>query len=109
MIELDQLIGKDIYKYKDAFTNNRKNWSTLFSENLPDTADYLIGVENYQLIRQVWLEKFRETGLRQSDHHVEYIKLILGKILIPDSIFPTLENARFLASKVPNNKNHCEI
>lgn len=99
----------NITEYKAEFNLNRMKWSELYCKYLPDTADYLIGVENYHLIKKVWLLECLTIGLSKNNKNVEYLTPILSKILVPDAFFPTLQNARLLTEKIPYNKETFDI
>ncbi|MCD4756211.1 hypothetical protein K8R20_01175 [bacterium] len=88
---------------RDEFDSSQKEWLPIMQQYFPDLEEYFLSPENFDTIL-----KFFPAGELDKDQYkweLGNISRILGKILIPDSVRPTLENARRLAQELTIDDN----
>ena len=89
----------------DAFNESQDKWHPIIEEYLPELTDIFLTPENFNTILDLVQEETEETEGEMYEWELGSISKILGKILIPDSIRPTLENAKKLAREVVVDDN----
>ena len=93
-VELDARIENDI---RPQFETSQEEMKDLVSTYLPGLKEYYLSPGGYKAILKVLNTDGKYT---KWDLSVVDIVPILGKMLIPDSIKPTLENAKLLADRL---------
>jgi len=93
-----KMANADIY---DQFEKSQKVFKSKVEKFLPNMEDYFITPDNFDLILETLEKRYPKEGETQLlQWKLEDIRQILGKILIPDSVKPTLDNAKVLAQYI---------
>ncbi|HRX44112.1 MAG TPA: hypothetical protein P5059_02590 [Candidatus Dojkabacteria bacterium] len=96
-----ETINVTIENYKEIFNESQNQWEPLIKNYLPDFEEYFLSPDNFELIQNLLIENFpNESSERLLEWKIEDMKQILGKIMIFDSVRPTLENASQLAKRL---------
>ena len=96
-----QVDANIVEKYRELFDHSRQQWDSYFRQYLPDFQDYFLTPDNFELILRIFSEHSIRTNNNNHDvHQMDILSRVLGKILVRDSIRPTLDNARELAQRL---------
>lgn len=94
----------------NEFNDSQEEWQPIIQQTLPDLERYFLSPENFNTILDLFRAEAGNLEENQYPWELAHISKILGKMLISDSIRPTLENAKKIAQDlVVDDDPHIEL
>ena len=91
---------------KSRFDLFQRPLGNMIGKFLPEMKEYFISPENYSFMVSLLEKRYPKEGMNELyQWELETISQILGKILIPDSVKPTLDNAKEVAKHMAEMKD----